>query len=205
MSSALTLHRYSRSLRRRAERFNKNLPLAQYLIPFLPARNRVRIADLGSGPVVRIGNIYPKKRITIFPSDMLAREYNYMLTKRGIKPLIHIEYQNMEALTYPDNFFDIIHCVNAIDHTSSPDKALHEMKRTCRVGGYIYLRHYINEGEKQNYRGLHAWNLELRNNDCRFWRPKSEFYLASILPGATTVTRRLGARSESVVSIFRKV
>jgi hypothetical protein len=52
--------------------------------------------------------------------------------------------------------FDIVHCVNALDHTNNPQKAIEEMKRICKPGGWIYLRHAPNQKDK--YGGIHKWN-----------------------------------------------
>jgi ubiquinone/menaquinone biosynthesis C-methylase UbiE len=45
----------------------------------------------------------------------------------------------MEKLTYPDNYFDIVHCSNALDHTHNALPAVKEMIRVCKPGGWIYI------------------------------------------------------------------
>lgn len=210
MSTSITLGTYARRIHRKAEQLNKPLPLRSYLVPLLPGRNHVRILDLGSGPFTTIGNIVRRKRITVIAADTLAREYSHMISRRGIKPFIPVEYQDMERLTYHDGFFDIVHCANALDHTEHPDLALKEMLRVCKDGGAIYLRHFVNEGERKRYTGLHRWNIEAIGEDCRIWNLKpggndiEEFMISDILPGTLTVTARKSRRRETVVSIYRK-
>jgi ubiquinone/menaquinone biosynthesis C-methylase UbiE len=66
----------------------------------------------------------------------------------------------MEELTYEDNSFDLVHCVNALDHTSNAQKALDEMKRICKPNGYIYLRHTRNQKRAHHGNG-HYWDAKL--------------------------------------------
>ena len=44
---------------------------------------------------------------------------------------------DMENLTYEDNSFDVVVCVNALDHTKNPLVALHEFYRVAKK--YIYI------------------------------------------------------------------
>ena len=79
----------------------------------------------------------------------------------------------MSDLTYKDEFFDIVVCINALDHSDNPHKALQEMLRVCKVGGWIYLRHFINNAQNQKYSGLHRWNISAE----KIWSRGDEFYL----------------------------
>jgi ubiquinone/menaquinone biosynthesis C-methylase UbiE len=205
MSAAITIRTYGRRLRRKEREYNQPRPLASYLVPLLPDRIRVRIADLGSGPFSTVGTKHPRKFISVIASDSLAREYNKMLSRRGIKPLIPVKFQDMHHLTYRDSRFDIVHCANALDHTADPAAALREMLRICRPGGYIHLRHFPNEGERKNYTGFHRWNIERVGDDCRIWNKESSFLLSTILPGATTTATRPGTKRETIISTYRKV
>ncbi len=130
--------------------FNKIFPLADYFEPFIGDKKVVHIADLGSGPVSTTGSIFPDVVVHLYPSD--SKVYNYG------ELLIPIQQQDMEALTYPDNFFDIVHCVNALDHTKDPHKAVEEMKRVCKKGGWVYLRHA--SSQKNLFGGHHYHNIE---------------------------------------------
>lgn len=68
--------------------------------------------------------------------------------KHGEYPGIHIAccdrrghegaiIEDMEDLTYPDNFFDLVVCINALDHTKDAYKALRELKRVAKHWVYI--------------------------------------------------------------------
>ncbi len=49
------------------------------------------------------------------------------------------EYQDMENLDYEDESFDLVVCVNALDHTKDAEKALLEFMRVCEENGFVYI------------------------------------------------------------------
>lgn len=111
--------------------------MLDYLIPFIANKKDVKVADIGSGPHCRIGE--SEDDITIYPSD-----------KRGYS----VEVQDMEQLTYEDNFFDLVHCSNALDHTPNALKAVKEMIRVCKPKGWIYIQCWLDQHStsgKQHY------------------------------------------------------
>jgi ubiquinone/menaquinone biosynthesis C-methylase UbiE len=143
--------------------YNKLFPLPYYFHDMVLAHGTYKIADLGAGPVCRLGGKFAGSDIQITASDSLAKEYNELTNTLCDKLLIPIEYQDMENLTYPDESFNIVHCVNALDHTKDAKKALEEMKRICKKGGWIYLRHAPNQ--KNFLKGDHYWNATLEGFD----------------------------------------
>jgi len=137
--------------------YNKVFPLPYYFHDIFYGKGDYKIADLGSGPVCTLGGKKAGNKITIYASDINAKEYKELTDAIGDELLIPIEYQDMENLTYPDEMFDVVHCVNALDHTKDVRKALSEMKRVCKKGGLIYLRHSPNQ--KNYLGGEHQWNV----------------------------------------------
>lgn len=165
---------YRKTMERRAKETNHIVPLPPYFNCMIGDKKRVRIADLGAGPLPITGSTWDGVDIEIIASDFSADEYNQMLLDAKITPVIPVENQIMEDLTYPNASFDIVHCVNALDHTENPKKAINEMLRICKPGGWIYLRHFIDEGLNQKYKGLHNWNI---SNDGSVWNDESNFNL----------------------------
>lgn len=47
--------------------------------------------------------------------------------------------ENMEKLTYEDNSFDLVVCINALDHTQDAWTAVTEMIRVCKPKGWVYI------------------------------------------------------------------
>ena len=126
-----------KTIRDNIERFNKPLPLVEYLVLLVGDKKDVKIADIGSGPFSTIGRYLTGVKIEIYPSDQ--QDFTGFWKKYKVSPMFPIEYQNMENLTYPDEFFDIVHCTNALDHTINALEAVKEMLRVCKTGGWIYI------------------------------------------------------------------
>ena len=136
-------------------KYNKPLQLAGYLLPFIGDKKEVKIADIGSGPFSIIGSYLPGVKVEIYHSD--KQDFKPFWEKRQLTSVISVEYQDMEKLTYKDNFFDIVHCFNALDHTRNAKEAVKEMIRVCKIGGWIY----INCALDQLSTGYgHKWNAK---------------------------------------------
>lgn len=136
--------------------YNKLFPMPYYFQDMVSKHGSYRIADLGAGPVCKLGGKYAGSKIEIVASDVLAKEYKEITDEYGIELLIPIEYQDMTNLTYPDESFDVVHCINTLDHIKDIKKAISEMKRICKSGGWIYLRH--GPKQKTQLRGHHYWD-----------------------------------------------
>lgn len=202
-----TLQFYRRKLPWKARQFNRELYLLPYFGQMIGDKKEIAIAELGAGMFCSIGSLWKTAKVNIYPSDALADEFNQILKDAGVTPLIPIEKQDMENLSYPDNFFDIVHCVNALDHTSNPLKAIKEMYRVVKPGCFIYLRHFVNVGEHERYSGLHMWNIDLNNDkDCIIWNPGTQFLLSDHFKGFVSVKKKeLDYETEDmVVSILHK-
>jgi len=139
--------------------YNKEFPLPFYFKHAMFHKGTYKVADIGAGPVCTIGGKLAGSKVEIYASDVCAKGYNELTEALHEKLLIPIEYQDMENLTYPDEFFDVVHCVNAIDHTKDARKALSEIERVCKKGGWIYLRHSLDQKEKLG--GGHYWNVRI--------------------------------------------
>jgi len=148
-------------------------------------RSRARIADLGAGAWSHVGTYLTGVEVEIVASDIFAEEYMTHWSSQPARPLVPIEKQDMTALTYADDSFDIVHCSNALDHTTNPFAAIAEMKRVCKPGGWILLRHQNSVGLSNHYAGLHLWNITPEDDDMRIWsdHEQEHGYLSELLPG----------------------
>lgn len=147
-----------KTIRDNIAKYNKVNQIVDYLIPFVGNKRVVKIADIGSGPFVTIGNYYKDSLITIYPSDRqdFTDFYKkYKIAKNRILNLI--EYQNMEKLTYPDYYFDIVHSANALDHTKDAYQAVKEMIRVCKLGGWVYIDCHLDQMDTGH---KHFWNVK---------------------------------------------
>jgi len=196
-----TIFFYYKKSRWKFESFNRIFPLFDYFGPMIGNKTDIKIADLGAGLVSTTGSTWPNTKVKLYPSDALAGEFNQFLKEKdqrwgehlenGYKPLFPVDQQDMENLTYEDNFFDIVHCVNALDHCADPFKAIKEMYRVCKPGGWIYLRHFPDNAKLQRYHGLHQWNISPKHHlipfestDCLFENIFGDkFLLSECVPG----------------------
>jgi SAM-dependent methyltransferase len=209
------LRYYQKKNRRKLRAFNHDFPFPEYFRELIGDKKSISVADIGAGAIPTTGNLWPGVVVTIVASDLLADEYNEMWQADHRVILNPVTKQDMEHLTYPDNSFDIVHCVNALDHCENPRAAIAEMIRVCRLGGWVYLRHVPNEGEHQRYAGFHQWNIDkkapeedLREDDCVIWNQESHFLLSEFgnftTEIKTEVSNTMYPGEESVVSRLRK-
>lgn len=151
-----TLYFYAIKFKGKEQTYNKSMMLPSYFASMIRDKKKVVIAELGAGIVNTIGNEWPGVEVEIHASDVLWPEYQKIWEKNKKTPLVPIEYQDFETLNYPDSMFDIVHVVNALDHTKNVLGALQELQRVCKPGGWIYLRHAPDQ--KSRYGGMHQWN-----------------------------------------------
>lgn len=143
------------TIRNNIKKFNKPLPLAEYLIPLIGNKKEVKIADIGSGPYSVIGSYLDGVKVEICHSD--NQDFMGFWDKYNAVPSVQIERQDMEELMYPKEYFDIVHCANALDHTKNIVAAILEMIRVCKVGGWVYIDCHLDQkatGHK------HFWNAK---------------------------------------------
>jgi SAM-dependent methyltransferase len=186
-----TLRFYKNKLPFKERQFNRIFPLASYFGEMIGDKTEVNIADLGAGMFSTTGSTYPTAIVHLYPSDILAEEYLKLLKKAKVIPILSVERQDMVQLTYKDNFFDVVHCINALDHCEDPLKALQEMYRVCKVGGWIYLKHYYNVAEYEKYAGNHQWNICKAEDfdDCIVWNKTEKFLLSDYFTGFNTIVQ----------------
>lgn len=204
---SFTLHHYTKTIFKKEATFNRRFRLAEYFAPLIGDKKKVKIADLGAGMWSTTGSTWEGVNVQVYPSDYLADEYRKIQEEYKIEPMFFIDQQNMERLTYGDEVFDIVHCVNALDHVKNPFKALKEMYRVCKTGGWIYLRHYYKTATKQKHQGMHDWDILLTTDgDCLF-KGKDCFLLSECLPGFVNQGKKYEVPEQPyrmIVSILRK-
>ena len=66
-----------------------------------------------------------------------------------------VEVQDMEELDYPDRSFDIVICINALDHTKNALRAIAEFARVAE--DYIYIKCWLDQ-KQTGYK--HYWDAK---------------------------------------------
>jgi SAM-dependent methyltransferase len=95
----------------------------------------MKILNIGSGPVT------PGKTPNIEITHADRRDYG-------------VEVQDMEKMTYPNKMFDLVICINALDHTPDARSALKEI---IRVGRWVYIQCWLIQHMTSGKR--HFWDV----------------------------------------------
>lgn len=181
---------------KRIKQYNQPLPLLDYFIPLIGNKKEVKIADIGSGPYPITGQLLDGVRVEVYPSD--KQDFTYFWNNYKTVPMFPIEIQNMEKLTYEDNFFDIVHCVNALDHTADARAAIKEMIRVVKPGGWIYISCYLDQlvtGHK------HYWDTK---EDGVLVNPKGELDLKSFGFNIKFIDNHGERRYNKIIATYEK-
>lgn len=92
------------------------------------------ILDVGSGPTC-IGQIFDAGHAAFLDPLMDF----YRTAYDGILPEGELLCHPAEKIPKPDNACDVVVCINALDHTASPEAAMEEIARVLRPGGFVIL------------------------------------------------------------------
>jgi SAM-dependent methyltransferase len=141
-----------------------------------------RVLDVGAGPLTTVGKKWRGQTIALTAVDPLAEIYDKVLAEVGIDPMVRTirgEGEDLSAL-FGENSFDLVYCANALDHFYNPFKALEEMLRVVKKGGWVLLNHFPNEAETEQYSGFHQWNLWGHNGRFIIWN-RARVYDASLI------------------------
>lgn len=145
------------------ERLDPDFPLQPRPMALLPPDIEVHILDVGAGPLTYLGKKAPGKRLHITSTDALADEYDRLLRKYDVKPIIRTQRLNAETLDkrFSANTFDLCVARNCLDHAYDPERAVLQAIEVVKKGRYVLLEHHPNEADTQNYSGLHKWNFDM--------------------------------------------
>ena len=134
----------------------------------LPVGATVRILDVGAGPLSDLGFKSFRYKVQITCIDPLAEAYSKLLDQYqiGIGCPLRSIYGEVEKLTdsFKPGSFDVVVCLNCLDHTRDPVLGLNQMVDVLAPDGFVYVWCYQNEGACENYQGLHQWDFDLLDN-----------------------------------------
>jgi SAM-dependent methyltransferase len=120
-----------------------------------------RILDVGAGPLTVLGKQWHGQPVHIVAVDPLAEAYDQLLADAHITPLVRTQQAFVETLgeTFPANSFDIVHMMNALDHSRDPLTGILQMLGVVRPRGYVILSHATREATREHHTGMHQWDL----------------------------------------------
>jgi SAM-dependent methyltransferase len=150
-------------------RLDPHSPFRSDLCPYLDEvpGDKVRILDVGAGPMTILGKTHPTKQLEIIATDPLAPHYDRFLARHQIVPPVRTIAAAAEELTkrFPRNSFDMATAHNCLDHSYDPLKAIREMIAVIKPSRRAWLAHNENEADKQQWGGLHQWNFTVVDGD----------------------------------------
>lgn len=152
----------------RSLRLTPDRELPGWVIEELPAdQAKVRILDVGAGPVAAFGNRWPGHEVELVPVDPLAEKFGEILAANDLTAPVPTIKGFGEKLVeqFGENSFDFAYACNCLDHSLDPVRCYQEMLRVLKPGRSLVTYHVANEAVHQNYEGLHQWNFEVRPVD----------------------------------------
>jgi SAM-dependent methyltransferase len=156
----------------RALRLSSGRAFPWWAKPLIPGDfNTVRVLDVGAGPVTALGDLWPGKTVHIVPVDPLADTYQGILDRYAIEAPVKTIHGVGEKLVsqFGRESFDFAYACNCLDHAIDPVECYRQMLGVLKPGCSLVTFHEANEGEHQNYEGLHQWNFSVEDNRLVVW------------------------------------
>lgn len=177
-----------------AERMDPALPLQEYLaeVVTVPQGRRLRILDVGAGPLTYVGKRSERWQVEIVAVDPLAPGYDLLLAKHGIVPPVRTQQGSAEHLRrlFAPNSFELVSARNSIDHGLDPLRSIRQMLAVVKPGCPVFLHHHMNEAVNQQFAGLHQWNLGAEHGDFILSSPTRRINVNHAFRGLATVHTR---------------
>lgn len=127
---------------------------------------RLRLADIGSGPVTSFSEKIDTRKWDIVSVDPLADIYNRLNDEYGVEsPRCVRAFGETLTSVFDRNSFHLVLSQNAIDHSESPCDFASEMVSITKPGGLVCFYGFIKKGTADIWLGLHKWDIELVGND----------------------------------------
>lgn len=124
-----------------------------------------KVLDVGAGPVSFWGYTLSRGELELVPIDPLATLYDSLWAEHALVPPCRTRLCAAENITrhFADESFDMVVSRNALDHAINPFCDLFQMFHVLKPGHTMLIMLFENEGEFQNYSGMHQWNFQLLN------------------------------------------
>jgi SAM-dependent methyltransferase len=125
----------------RSHRWRTAVNSAAYLVPHL--KPGMSLLDVGSGPgtiTVDLARLVAPGVVTACEVTAEALALARAEAERQQQDNLAFEVADVNHLPFDDDTFDIVHAHQVLQHLSDPVRALAEMRRVCKPGGYVAAR-----------------------------------------------------------------
>jgi ubiquinone/menaquinone biosynthesis C-methylase UbiE len=94
---------------------------------------------------------------------------------KNLMPNGNFQVGNLYTLPFKDNFFDLVHCAETIEHLEKPEDAIKEMFRVLKTGGTFIIT-TPNETTNIDPEHLWKWNISgVKKIISGKWKLKRQF------------------------------
>lgn len=104
------------------------------LLSSIKANNILDVGCHGGRFTSEYARYFPNAKI--FGIDISAKAIEYAKRKY---PQIHFRCGNAENLPYPEGIFDLVVCLEVLEHIENPEMVLHEMKSVLKKKGKLVV------------------------------------------------------------------
>lgn len=163
-----------------------------------------RLLDVGCALSYAFGNIIDGKQANVSYVDPLAPFYNQILKRHKVdRP--YITFGMIESLSafFDKDSIDFIHVRNALDHCANPLQGIIQCLICLKIGGVLYLNHFVNEAENEGYRGFHQFNISIENGQLILWNKNSHINVTEFCKSFATVKTSI-TQAGRIVAVITK-
>ena len=149
----------------------------------------IRILEVGSGPITRIGYKSNRGAIDFQCIDIAADNYRKALDKEPSESVTMEEYMapiqgdvyHIDNL-FPGVRFDMVVAMNLLDELDNPIMALAQMKKCCASGGSIIIYNIADRGQEQSGMQNIQWKFKEIDGSIMMLRGEELISLNSQFP-----------------------
>jgi SAM-dependent methyltransferase len=106
----------------------------------------MRILDIGCGPgtiTADLAALVPQGQVTgVDRVPGVLEQARATAAGRGLAN-VNFAVADVQELDYPDDTFCVVHAHQVLQHVSDPVRALREMRRVCKPGGFVAVRDVV--------------------------------------------------------------
>lgn len=163
------------------------------------------ILDVGCALSYAFGNVINGAAMDVHYVDPLAPFYNDILRDSKVeRPAIRYGMVEMLSAVYPADSVDFIHIRNALDHCADPMEGILQSLCALKPGRVLYLNHFVNEAEREGYRGFHQFNICMEDNRLVIWNRTRRIDVADVVKEFADVEVSLTPEGRVVATLTKR-
>jgi len=102
------------------------------IVSAIPKKKYHRILEIGCADGILLPTLSPHCE-ELYAIDIVSKFFKYI--RRYNLPNLFLSKGDAQKMKYPSNFFDLIFCLETLEHVPHPELAVKEIKRVMKKGG----------------------------------------------------------------------